>query len=236
MSEQKTEGQEPQESTDIVVDSPEKESTDGDVRPLAKSERIRNYLIGIGAVSALILGLIGMFRGEPVAQKAWETARDALNKQALTLNHQQKTINRLKTRMVYFQAWQEASTAMAVQQKLEALQKKYDSLRSKGGVGTAGQPAAPKIVAKPTCSAGHLLGDDKKCHRVRRAIAARVEKDAQHAVLAARALEREKRKRFAAERERTKLMKSISKQSIDGVAPKMLRVLPAKLDDAAKKK
>jgi len=111
MSEQDGNSQELQEDPILEGETPSKIT----FKRLSRSEQVRNYLLGLGALTGLILGLIAQFKGEPMAEKTWETVRRALNEQA-------KAVNRLRTRMVYFQAWQEAKTAVETQKKLEELQ------------------------------------------------------------------------------------------------------------------
>ena len=48
-------------------------------RPLTFSEKVRNILIGLGAASGLILGLVSNCKGEPVAEKTWVTLRTQVN-------------------------------------------------------------------------------------------------------------------------------------------------------------
>lgn len=203
-----------------------------EVKRLSRSEKARNYLIGLGAASALILGLIQQFRGEPVAEKTWETLRSELNDQA-------KAVNKIQARLVYFQAWQEARTAMEIQNKLDLLQGKYDAMVAKQKTQqatTAPPKPAPKPEAKPACKEGLVEGSDGKCHQVRKAVAKRVKEDAKRAETARKALEEEKRKRLELERRKSALMKKLIQQTNGaGDHPKPLKLLPKNLDDAVKK-
>lgn len=205
--------------------------TDELKRPLTRSEKVRNYLIGLGAASALILGLVAQFKGEPVAEKAYDVLRANQNKQA-------KELNRIRMRLVYFQAYQEAQTAMSVQAKLEALQKKYDTLLAGKPQATAPPVAKPPTVAaappkKPDCKEGWVRGTDKKCHRVRKAVATRMKTDARAAKETKRRLREEMKRRLAAERKKRELMRKIKARM--GQKSADLPALPAKLDDATKK-
>ena len=201
-------------------------TTDETRLPLLRSERVRNYLIGVGAASALILGLLAQFQGEPVAEKTWEVLRANQNKHA-------KELNRIRMRLVYFQAWQEASTAMDLQKRLEALQKKYDAV-------IAGKPQAKATTSKPMavavkppdieCKPGWALGADKQCHKVRPTVAARIKTVAAQAELVKQRLLEERKHRAAAEHKKNVLMRSLTQQKSDD-----LPSLPAKLDDVTKK-
>lgn len=200
-------------------------TTDETKRPLLRSERVRNYLIGLGAASGLILGILSQFKGEPVAEKTWETLRKALNQQATM-------VNKLQRRMVYFQAWQEARTAFEVQQKLDNLQKKYDALKGSKPRAAVLTPApAPVAVASkpspPTCKDGWVHGDDDKCHRVRRSVAARTKTVAKQYAETRRKLVKEQQRRRKAEHRKRELMRKLTAQSTDD-----LPALPAKLEDA----
>lgn len=198
-------------------------------RPLSRSERVRNYLIGVGAASALILGLIAQFKGEPVARQTWETLRITTNKQA-------ERINRLQTRMVYFQAWQEARTAMDLQQKLDKLQHKYDALlANKKVTSTPAKPTATAAAPKsPDCKEGLVLGADNKCHKVRKAVAAQVKTAVKQVKETKRRLHEETRRRLAAERTKRELMRKLKSQSQQSTSD--LPMLPKKLEDATRKK
>lgn len=203
--------------------------TDELKRPLTRSEKVRNYLIGLGAASALILGLIAQLKGEPVAEKAYEVLRVNQNKQA-------KELNRIRMRLVYFQAYQEAQTAMTIQSKLEALQKKYDALLA-GKPHAAVKPATkPTVVAappkKPDCKDGWVRGTDNKCHRVRKAVAVRVKNAAKQAKETKRRLYEEMKRRIVAERKKRELIRKIKAKVAQKSAD--LPTLPAKLDDATK--
>ena len=157
------------------------------MRPLSRSERVKNYLIGIGALTGLILGLFSVLKGEPVAEKTWDTLRIKMNEQA-------KAINRLSRRVVFLQAHEEGRTAAALQAKLEALEKKLET-----------QKPAPAPVK---CRKGFVLGDDGKCRRVPKTVAVRVKKVA---TAAKKELARERKKRKQVEQRERLLDKLLMK-------------------------
>lgn len=91
---------------------------------MSKSERFKNYFIGIGATTGLVLGLLAQFRGEPMAEKTWATLRDQVNKQT-------ERINELYVRMESFQAAQRARDAVRLEYELDELRKNYEQLQEK---------------------------------------------------------------------------------------------------------
>lgn len=203
----------------------------GELMGISKSERVRNYLIGVGALTGLILGLLSQFRGEPFAEETWKTLRKQVNKQT-------STINRLHIRMVAFQATQEARTAFELERKLDALQVKYDALLAKQGGQKA--PQSPVSVKPPDpppkkCLAGHILDSTGRCRAVHKAVAAKVHADKKRADTVQKELEDEKLKLLEAERRKMELMRKLHQQTKAGAEEqKPLQLLPAKLDEAAK--
>lgn len=88
-----------------------------------RSEKVKNYLIGIGALTGLILGLLAQFKGEPVAEKTWHTLREQVNKQT-------ESINGLYTQIEVLKAMQDARMSVELEHELEELRKQYDALAS----------------------------------------------------------------------------------------------------------
>lgn len=212
---------------------------DEDKRPLSRSEKVKNYLIGIGAISGLILALFANFRGEPEAKRAndqvdktWRTLRKQVNRQS-------EAINKLHLRMVHFQGTMEGMTAGKLQEKLERLQRRYDELMSAKGPKLVKQlqKKPTKVTAKAPpkpkkeCPPGWVEAEGK-CRRVHRSVAKRVSKDKQKMLEAKRKLEQERRRRKELERRKRELERKMVQQK-QGKVPK-LRLLPDKLDDAAK--
>jgi hypothetical protein len=199
-----------------------------ETRPLSRSEKVKNYLIGIGAASALILGLIAQFKGEPKAEETWEVLRANQNKQA-------KELNRIRMRLHYFQAYQEAQTALKLQDKLDTLQAQYDKLlASKKVEKVEPAPPAPKPQVNPAdCKDGLVRGSDNRCHRVRKPVAKAVKKAVAEADETKRKLAKEMARRLAAERKKRELLKNIKTQMQQ--RGNDLPALPKKLEDATKK-
>ena len=199
-------------------------------RPLTRAEKFKNYCFGIGALSALLLGIWANVKGEPVAEKTWETLRTQLN-------YVSDTANKLQLRMTYFQARQELQTAMEIQQKLDALQKKYDAV-----TGKAPNPILPKPVMKLTvkppsaCPKGQVRDSAEKCRHVHRAVASKVLKTEKRAEALGKALVLERQKSKDLERGKSDLMRKYIQQSKapPPPAPKPIKALPDKLDEARK--
>lgn len=197
-------------------------------RPLTRSEKVRNYLIGIGAISALILGLVAQFKGEPVANEVW-------NKLRRRVNRQDDSLHKLHTRMVHLQGLQEGYNAGKLAEKLDQLQKKYDSLKAKTAVAvttTAVKKPTATVTApkstKPDCKDG-FLEVKGRCQRVPKAVAKAVKAKVDYA---AKRLMAEKKKRMALERKETALIKKLTEQRQQVQAIPKPAPLPAKVEDA----
>jgi predicted transcriptional regulator len=99
--------------------------TDEKEKKLAQSEKFLNYAKGLAVVlpvvGALALGVINMFKGEPVAEKTWETVRDKLNEQS-------KVIDKLTKRVLYWQGHEAGRSAGAIYEKLQQAEKQNESL------------------------------------------------------------------------------------------------------------
>jgi hypothetical protein len=194
-----------------------KRSTDEYGRPLTLTEKIKNVCIAIGALSALILGIVANSRGEPVAEKTWETLRDKLNAQS-------EVLKRLYSRVVYLQAHEEGRHAADLQLKLDALQKKYDDLKvDKPKKVTVATPT------KPECRTGFIEAGGR-CRKATTAIVKRVEKEASAAKAAKKRLVEEKRRAAKLEKRVKHLQRQEQKKGIPELSP-----LPKKLDDVADK-
>jgi len=173
-------------------------TTDESRRPLTLSEKIRNVCIGLGAVSGLILGLVANCRGEPVAEKTWDTLRGEVNKQSTA-------INRIHARLVYLQAHEEGRHAADLQIRLEALQKQYDSLKSKLPLREI--KVTGRAITPSPCKDGHIeVGG--LCKKVAPAIAKKVEAQEQAAAAAKKKLLEEKRRAESLEKKLDSVQKN----------------------------
>lgn len=196
----------------------------GKRRPPTRAEKFKNYCIGLGALSALLLGIWANVKGEPIAEKTWATLRIQVN--ALI-----ESVNKLHVRVVSLQAHEEGRTAAEIQLKLDGLQRRYDALVAKQGTQTATSAPVPAPAAPRECRKGLVRGSDGRCRYVHRTVAAKVQEDKKRAAAARKALEAEKRRRLEAERRRRELMKRL--QQAAKPAPKPMPKLPVKLDEAA---
>lgn len=189
-------------------------------RPLTLTEKLRNVCIAIGALSALILGLVANFKGEPVAEKTWNTLREEFNKQSIVLK-------RLHSRVVYMQAHEEGRHAADIQLKLEALQKKFDTLKADQKKTTAS--SAP-VRGPVICRRGYVEAGGR-CQRAPTAVVRRVESETKAAIVAKKRLLEEKRRAAKLEKKIKTLQQQEQKRGIPELSP-----LPKKLDDAARKR
>lgn len=211
----------------------DKEEKDAEKRrPLTRSEKVRNYLIGLGAASALILGLIAQFKGEPVAEKTWTTLRKRMNELS-------ENMHKLHLRMVHLQGVGEGYNAGKLAERLNQLQRKYDALKASSSTASAGSVASKKptavAVAPPKsplkCKDGHIEIEGR-CKRVARAVAKRVNADAKAAAAAQARLVAEQKRRMALERKKAAMIRKMQAQKVQAQSVKKLIPLPAKLDDA----
>lgn len=196
----------------------------GPVRML-QGERLRNYAAAIAillgalpAVGSLIVSLVTAYRGEPVAQKTWETLRAEVNKQA-------EAINKLHLRIVHFQGHQEGQTAAELQHKLDDLQRKYDEIKEKD------EPSKEKVEAPKKCRSGQVLAEGK-CRSVPRAVNDLVKKKEEELKKVKKEAEEEKRRHREEERKRIRQQT----QKLAKPAPPLLKGLPKHLDDVAEVK
>lgn len=196
---------------------------DEEKRPLSFSEKFKNVCLGIAALSALILGMFNVLKGEPVAEKTWTTLRTQVNDIA-------SAVNKLSRRVVFLQAHESGRTAAEIQLRLEAVQKDNASLRAALAARQASPTPTPvpKARAEQKCSDGHLLADGR-CQKVPMAVAKKVKAD--EAELR-RHLAEEKKRRQELERRKQQLMQQLQQQPTK--PPEDLKKLPLRLDEAAK--
>ena len=187
---------------------------------MATSEKVRNYLIGIGALTGLILGLLAQFKGEPVAEKAWSTLREQVNRQS-------EAINDIHTEMAVLRAIQDARTTFILESELEALQNKYDALLEEEGAAEEVEEGPPQ----PSCPAGRVRGSDGKCRFVPAPVAAKMKPVKKQVASNRKELEEERRRRQEAEGSKKDLMRKMLDR--DRMEQKPLEALPRSLDEAS---
>jgi hypothetical protein len=191
-------------------------SEDGDngKRSLSRAEKFRNYCVGLGALTALILGAWANLKGEPRAEKTWETLRDQVNE--LT-----ETVNKLTKRVIFLQAHESGRTAAEIQLKLDAAEAAIAKLKA---------PQAKPSPPEKKCREGYVLAGNR-CRKVSKAVSKKLEQAAIAKTEAHRKLLVEKKKRLEEERRRRKLMQQLAAPH----PPAQMKKLPLKLDEAVKK-
>jgi hypothetical protein len=105
----------------------------GDIKgklPLTRSEKFKNYCLGIAALTALILGLINIFKGEPTAEQAqsqvlenWKTTVEKVNKLRDSVNKIAEVQQKYGRWIVACQAKQEGWNAGKLYTQLEEAHK-----------------------------------------------------------------------------------------------------------------
>lgn len=198
---------------------------DEDSKKPSRWEAWKNFCIGVGALSALLLGAWANLKGEPVAEKTWTTLRDQVNKQT-------ELLNRLHSRVIFLQAHEEGRTAASLQAKVDSLQKELDALRqSTPPPGGVGKPAPAPASQPKACAQGFVEDVHGRCRQVTKGIADRLNKEQRRGDAATVALAIERRKRQEAEQRKLELQRKL----LEGVKSKVeptLKSLPAKLEDA----
>jgi hypothetical protein len=216
------------------AETPRNRRPSGGTKALRFSERIKNYATAISmvipVVAALVLGVVNQFKGEPKADLAYSK----LSKQTAAMVD---NMDALQQKLSKLEGFHDGLAAGKLEAKLEALQKRYDNLKS----GVVNGPKV-KIVGPPApevkCRPGYVKDDSEKCRPVPRAVAKKVEQDQQKAELLKKKLAEERRRRAELERRKAELMKKMAQQQQQQPARAYKRVmkLPKKLDDIEQKK
>lgn len=199
----------------------------GKKRPLSWSEKFRNYCIGIAALTGLILGAWANLKGEPKADKAWDTSQEAINKNRGTINKLGDGMRKLHLMFVHMQGQQEGYNNAKLMAKIDKLED--ERLKTK--------PVRHKpVVREPKVGVGKLkpcppgwVRIKGKCSKNRVAIAKATHEARKDAEAVKRKLEEERKRRKEAERAKMKAQQLPKPQP-----PAKLLPLPKKLDDAAK--
>lgn len=210
-----------------------KEAAEARRRPPTMGEQVFSWCKALAVlVPAIIACYAAFFKGEPVAEKTWDTLRAQVNKQS-------DSINKLHLRIVYFQAQSETQTAIAIQQKLDQLQKKYDALvLEKKTASAAVAPIPTRIAAAdpppppppppptPKCRRGQVEAGGR-CQWVPPAVRAKLKAQEVHRVTVEGKLRKEKALRTKLEE------RELVKARMQEQAPQ-LKALPKGLEDAAR--
>ena len=173
--------------------------------PPTGAERFKNYCIGLGALTALILGTINM---------AWDRSKAVEKKSDNGYEKLAKTVNELATfsskvqlKLAILQAKEEERTAMKVFQKLEASEAANEKLREqldaivKGTKVAAVKPKLTKPVkVTKACDVNQVLDAVGKCRHVPKAVATKVFVDHMKSQASKIQLDLERERRKRAER------------------------------------
>lgn len=105
-------------------------------RLLSLSEKFKNYCLGIAALTALILGMINIFKGEPTAEQAqsqvaanWKSTVDRVNKLREAVNKMADVQQKYGRWIVACQAKQEGWNAGKLYTQLEEAHKQREQRR-----------------------------------------------------------------------------------------------------------
>lgn len=221
-----------------------RDMADDKKRPSSRSERFRNYCLGIASLSALILGVWANVKGEPKADKAWATAQKKLTENRDTINKLNDGLRRLHLLFVHMQGQSEGYNNAKLMTKMAEQEAKIDQLtrtkatpaRRKPAIG-GGAGASPAIYGsisniarkpKKKCPPGWVRIKGR-CSKSRTAIA--------KAVTDARSQAIEARRKMLKERARHRTIERAKVQRPRMPEPKppaKLMPVPKSLDKASK--
>jgi hypothetical protein len=132
----------------------------------------------IPAVTASIISVMTAYRGEPEANRSHELLAPQLNAQKVRLQI-------ILSRLSKIEGHYTGMAAGKLEAKIDMLLKENAALKAQSplktlepGVKKAEPPKAALPKAPPKCRKGQVIGDDKKCHWVQKAVAAKVKAQA----------------------------------------------------------
>ncbi len=132
-------------------------------------------LIGglIPAVTASIISVMTAYRGEPEANRAYEIL-------APQVNGQKTTLQIILSRISKIEGHYEGVEIGKLEAKIDTLVRENAAMKARL-VGSTPPPAVKKAepppkAEAPKCKEGQVVGEDKKCHWVKKAVAAKVKK------------------------------------------------------------
>ena len=200
--------------------------------PPTRAEKFKNYCIGLGALTALILGTINMAWDR---SKAVEKKSDSgYEKLAKTVNELASFSSKVQLKLAILQAKEEERTAMRVFQKLEASEAANKKLReqldaiAKGTVAkkVARTKPAVKVAKVSGCKRGQIEDAAGKCRWVPRSVAAKVFVDHMKSQASKIQLDLERERRKRAERE-----KRLMSKKVQAAQKTYIKKVPLKMDD-----
>lgn len=184
-------------------------------------------LIGglIPAVTASVISVMTAYRGEPEANKAYDLL-------APQVNAQKTSLQIILSRLAKIEGHYEGMEMGKLSARIDALLAENIELKKRLEVPPTAvkEREAPKPPETP-CKEGHVLGDDKKCHKVQQTVADKVKKTLAKKQEYEEWLRREKEKRQLLE-QKVKLLKQ---QQQPALAPPHLKTVPDSLEAAMKK-
>lgn len=201
-------------------------------RGLSRAEKFKNYCVGFGALTALILGAWANLKGEPTARKAWDVSEKQLNKNRRAINDLSDGLRKLHLMFVHTQGQQEGYNNAKLLQQIEQLKKANEELR-KGKTTAAVSSNNPTVAAKPPkkdCHPGWVRVKGK-CTKNRTAIAKAAVKAQEDVARVEKKLEKERKLRKAAERAKMQMQQI---RIPEPKPPAKLAPVPKALDDAVK--
>lgn len=178
-------------------------------------------LIGglIPAVTASVISVMTAYRGEPEANKAYDLL-------APQVNAQKTSLQIILSRLAKIEGHYEGLEMGKLSARIDSLLAENADLKKKL---EQGPPAVKKEEPPkpPDCKAGEILGDDKKCHKVQKSVATKLEKTIAKKKEYEEWLRREKEKRRLLEQKVRML-----KQAPPAPAPPRLKSVPDSLEAA----
>lgn len=131
----------------------------------------------IPAVTASVISVMTAYRGEPEANRAYEIL-------APQVNSQKTSLQIILSRLAKIEGHYEGVEIGKLQAKIDTLVRENAAMKARlvgstpptavKSMGTSGTTATT-TKPPPKCKEGQLLGEDKKCHWVKRAVAAKAE-------------------------------------------------------------
>jgi len=201
-------------------------------KSLSLSEKARNYAIGIGALTGLILGAWANLKGEPVAEQSYKITKEQVNAQT-------EHLQVLKERMAEVEGFVKGHEFGKLQVKIDTLQSENERLHREL-MERVSEPIVTKpIVAKPRvlpklkeneCKEG-LVWNGKRCIRVHKTVVKKMKEDQVKTDEIRKELKEEKRKRLREENRRKKMEQRVqSNMSMQRSLP-VLKKLPDDIAD-----
>ncbi|NIT79707.1 MAG: hypothetical protein GWN58_33670 [Anaerolineae bacterium] len=175
----------------------------------------------IPAVTASIISVMTAYRGEPEANRAYELL-------APQVNNQKTSLQIIMSRLAKIEGHYEGKEMGKLEAKLETLIKENAELKARLG-GTPGAVKKVEPPKEPACKEGQVLGDDKKCHWVKKSVATKVKKTLAKKQEYMEWLRREKEKRRLLEQKVRMLKQQTATRPPPAPAPPPLKAVPKSL-------